>query len=138
MVLAYDTDVEAHLGRSLTAAEDEQVDALLEEASDLVIGYCKKDFEPYPYPAAVTRVVAAVVARSLLAASSGDPFVQQQSAGPFSIGRSAAAASGDVWLTAADKIKLRPYRLGGGLGSAQLVGERYEITVADESSSSSS
>jgi hypothetical protein len=128
MALAYDTDVEARLGRDLTAAEDEQVDTLLDEASDLVIGYCHTDFEPgNPYPEPVTRVVAGMVARTLLASAVDDPFTEQQANGPFSRTRSAAATTGDVWLTGADKIKLRPYRVGGGLSSAQLVGERYTI-----------
>lgn len=131
MALADADDVEAHLGRPLSDAEEAQVDSLLEESSDLVIGYCHSAFDgDEDPPSAVARVVAGITARSLIAAAS-DPFVQQQSAGPFSIGRSAAAASGDVWLTAADKVKLRPYRVGGGMTSVQLVGERYDI--ADDS-----
>ena len=126
MALATDTDVIAHLGRPLNDAEQAKIAALLNEASDLVIGYCGTDFTPAPYPGAVVRVVAAVAARSLLAGSSaGGGMVQQQSAGPFSVTLSSAASSGDVWLTAADKIKLRPYRRGGGLTSVPLAGERH-------------
>lgn len=134
MALASSDDVIDHLGRDLTTTEAAQVDAVLDEASDLIIGYCRTDFEPSPYPGAVIRVTAAVASRALIAASAGDPFVQQQTAGPFSLTRNAAAASGDVWLTGADKIKLRPYRRGGGLTSVELVGERYTITKSSSSS----
>jgi len=128
VALAIEADVEAQLGRTLTSAETAQITSLLENASDLVIGYCRDDFEPYPHPDTVTRVVAGVAARALLAGNSPDPFAQQMSAGPFASTRTSGAASGDVWLTAADKIKLRRFRKGGGLTSVQFVGERYEIS----------
>src|SRR5690606_27101153 len=121
------SDVEDRLGRDLTAAEDQVVDARLEDASAVVVGYCRQDFAPGPYPDAVVGVVAKMVARSLERAAAGSEFVGQQAAGPFSVSYSAATSGGDVWLTAADKLALRPYRLGGGLTSVQLVGERYRI-----------
>lgn len=135
MALATDEDVEARLGRELTEAETLRVDALLDDASAIVIGYCGTDFEPAPYPTAVVGVVAKMVARALARGSSaGGEFVDQQAAGPFSARYSASTSTGDMWLTAADKLALRPHRRGGGMTSVQLVGERYEITDEDDES----
>lgn len=127
MALATTGDVEARLGRALEPSEAERAVAILDDASATVIGYCNQDFSAAPYPAAVTGVVAKMAARTLLAAANSGGFVQQQMAGSFMVQYSSGAASGDVWLTASDKLALRPYRLGGGLTSVQLVGERYEI-----------
>ena len=108
--------------------ELDRVDSLLVRASGLVIGYTGQDFEPAPYPEAVESVAAGMVARVLTAGASAPVFAEQQNAGPFGIRYSGDVASGDVWLSKADKLILRPYRKGGGLSSVQFVGERYEIT----------
>lgn len=126
MTLATQQDVEDRLGRELTDAEEAGIDARLADASAVVIGYTGQDFEPSPCPDAVVGVVAKMVARSLTASESVG-FVTQQTAGPFNVSYNASAATGDVWLTAADKLALRPYRRGGGMTSVQMVGERYEI-----------
>lgn len=138
MALATKADVEARLGRDLTEAEageaDAYVNARLEDASDIVIGYCGQDFEPAPYPSAVVGVVAKMVARAYVRGSvAGGEFAEQQNAGPFGIRYSASTSGGDMWLTAADKLALRGLRRGGGLTSVQLVGERYDITEDDGS-----
>lgn len=125
MALAADTDVETALGRDLTDAEAARVDALLDEASDLVIGFKGNDFEPAPYPDRVVRVVAGMVARVFTRGTTVTEFADQQTAGPFSVRFSADSSSGGVWMTRADKIKLRG--TAGGLTSTQLVGDRYEI-----------
>ena len=139
MALATQADVEARLRRSLTTAEELSIEADLDDASAAVIGYCRQDFEPAPYPTAVVGVVAKMVARSYTRTdSSAGGFVEQQNAGPFGVRYSSASSVGDMWLTAGDKLALRPYRIGGGLVSVQAIGERYEITEDDESSSSSS
>lgn len=133
MALATKPDVEARLGRELTEAEagtaDARVDALLDDASAVVIGYCGTDFEPSPYPSAVVGVVAKMVARVYArGATAGGEFAEQQNAGPFGVRYSSSASTGDVWLTAADKLALRSLRRGGGITSVQFVGERYSIT----------
>lgn len=127
MALATQTDVEARLGRLATAAEAARLPSLLTDASAAVIGYCGRDFEPAPYPETVTGVVAKMVVRTLLAGEA-NAFVDQQSAGPFSVRYNVNASSGDVYLTKADKLALRPHRFGGGLSSIGLVGDRYCIT----------
>lgn len=128
MALATQADVEARLGRALTADEATRIPSLLDDASALVIGWTGQDFEPAPYPDAVIGVVGGMVARAVNAAALGPVMPEQQAAGPFSVRYPTAATSGDVWLSASDKIKLRPHRRGGGLTSVQMVGDRYDIT----------
>lgn len=130
MALATQADVAARLGRQLSAGELPRVDALVFDASALVVGYCRQDFEPAPYPATVAGVVARMAARVM---AQGDvvPGLESttEGAGPFSRGfKYGGGSSGDVWLSATDKVMLRAYRLGGGLTSVQLVGDRYDIT----------
>lgn len=138
MALATNADVEARLGRDLTEAEEGRAEALLDDASAIVIGYCGTDFEPPPYPSAVVGVVAKMVARTLSRGEvTGGEFAEQQNAGPFGVRYSSASSAGDMWLTAADKLALRPWRRGGGMVSVGLVSERYDF-ADDESSSSSS
>lgn len=130
MALATQEDVEARLGRDLDASEELRAPSLLDDASALVIGYCRQDFEPAPYPTSVAGVVARMVARAL-SQGSITPGLESatENAGPFSRGfKYGGGSSGDVWLSATDKTMLRGYRLGGGLTSVQLVGERYNIT----------
>lgn len=125
MAFATDADIEAALGRTLSSGEDASVGALLEEATDLLIGYL--GCEPDPVPDAVKRVCARMVARVFAqAASSSAPVVGasqvQQTAGPFSTSSSFASgtSTGAPWLAAADKIALRPHRCGGGFASVPL------------------
>lgn len=127
MALATQADVEDRLGRAATTDEAARLPSLLSDASAAVIGYCGQDFEPAPYPEAVVGVVAKMAARSLSAGAAA-AFVDQQSAGPFSVRYNANVSSGDVYLTKADKLALRSHRLGGGLSSIGLVGDRYTIT----------
>lgn len=123
-------DVEARLGRPLTTEETTRLPALISDAAAEVEGYCRQEFgvpEGTPVPAAVVGVVAKMVARQLIANNEtiGGAFVDQQVTGPFTVHINANASSGDAWLTAADKLALRKYRIGGGLTSTGLVSERY-------------
>lgn len=127
MALATLADVTARLGRDLSDAEAARLPSLLSDATALLIGYTGQDFEPAPYPEAVVGVCAKMVARNLLAGANPTPFATQQGAGPFSVTYNSDAASGDVWMTAADKMALRPYRLGGGMRTVKMVGEQYTI-----------
>lgn len=129
--LATQADVEARLGRVLSDAEAARLPALLTDASAILTGYLGQDYSlviaPLVIPDAVIGVTAKMVARNLLADVGPAPFATQQSAGTFSVTYNSDAASGDVWLTAADKLALRPFRRGSGLSSVLLVGERYKI-----------
>ena len=60
MAFAAAADVTAALGRSLTSAESGRVSNLLDQATDLVVGY-GIDIAIDPVPGAVTRVVASMV-----------------------------------------------------------------------------
>lgn len=111
MSLASDADVEAALGRELTEAED--VSTLLEEASDLVIGYL--GHEPDPAPDPVARVVATMVAAVL---SKPATTTADYGASGYNVVREVATVKVGVesqtttgpWLTASLKMRLRPYR----------------------------
>lgn len=115
--LASADDVEARLGRPLTPAEAGRVDGLIDEASALVIGYLGCDpSDPGPVPPAVTIVTSRMVARTLQQAEAQTPVSGEQAVtntvGPFSQTRQfvAGTTGGQPWLSAADKVALRPYR----------------------------
>jgi len=109
MALATSDDVEAALGRSLT----EDVDTLLEEASDLVVGYLHTT--PDPVPGAVARVVATMVVAVL---NKPEVSTADYDAGGYNMVREAAAVRVGVesattsgpWLTNALRQRLNPYR----------------------------
>ena len=104
MALATSDDVEAALGRTFT----EDVDFLLEEASDLVVAYL--GCTPDPIPPAVVRVVAAMAAATLTRPAPVVEGAQALNAGPFGIRFTPDASSRGPWLTAALKSRLNPFR----------------------------
>lgn len=113
MIPATKADVEKFTG-DLTEADEARLEGLLEEASDLVEGYCSREFaEPFPGP--VVRRTARIVARAL---GVDDEQIgmesSQMSAGPFQRTQnySADSTSGGAWLTKGDKLVLRRYRRG--------------------------
>ncbi|HET6869848.1 MAG TPA: hypothetical protein VFH80_28300 [Solirubrobacteraceae bacterium] len=126
MALATLDDVQTRLGRPLTADERVRLPSLLDDATALVVGFTGQDFTS-PYPTAVVGVVAKAAARVISAAASAPAFAEQQQAGPFSVRFNTNAASGDVWLTSADKTALRPYRRSGGMTSVGLYSDRYSV-----------
>lgn len=121
--------VEGALGRDLTAGEEAKVDALIDEAGDLLHGYLSIDYRAETsVPDAVGRVAARIVARSFEQAESVGVFGAESTtdqAGPFSQTRrfAAGSTSGSVWLDAKDKLKLRPFRVGGGFRSVSVESE---------------
>jgi hypothetical protein len=116
MPLASEADVENALGRSLTSTED--VSTLLEEASDLVVGYL--GYTPDPVPTPVARVAATMVAAVLTKPAL--TVADYNQGGANSIGYNTVRESASVrvgvesatttgpWLTASLKMRLRPYR----------------------------
>lgn len=128
--LATADDVTAALGRALTTEETAQAPALLDEASDLVLGYLGADptdttTDPATVPGAVSRVVARMVARVFGQTATTDAFGSEgttETMGPFSqtVRFAAGTTSGQPWLAATDKVALRPYRSGGGMRSVPL------------------
>lgn len=113
MTLATKADVEKFTG-TLTEDEEALLQGLLEEASDLVEGYCYREFtEPIPGP--VTRRVARIVARAMGVEEEQLGLEStQMSAGPFQRTQnySADSTAGGAWLTKGDKLVLRRYRRG--------------------------
>ncbi len=125
MALATQPDVEASLGRPLSAEEAARVVGLLEEASDLVIGYLHPCPIPDPTPAAIKRVAATMVATSIRRPALQPEGATTLGAGPYNVGISEAASSAAPYLTAALKARLAPFRCGNGMVSMPLVSERY-------------
>lgn len=111
MALASEEDVEAALGRPLADSED--VTTLLEEASDLVIGYLGREPDPVPDPVArvVATMVAAVISKPAVTTAdygaSGYNVMREVAA--VKVGVESATTTGP-WLTASLKMRLRPYR----------------------------
>lgn len=123
MLLASRADVLARMGdRDLDQVDDSRTTALLEEASALVEGYLRR--VPEPVPDAVRLVVARMVTRALSRGegidAAADSFSQQ--AGPYSVTTHYASDSlgGGVWLSAQDKLALRPFRRFNGVVSVGL------------------
>lgn len=115
MAFATDDDVSEALGRSLTSSEAAVVDSLLEQATDLVIGYGI----PYaidPVPGAVTRVVATMVTAVFskpsitIADYDASGYSSAREAAGVHVGMESATTSGP-WLTNALKERLKPYRV---------------------------
>lgn len=112
MPLASEDDVENALGRPLASSED--VTTLLEEASDLVVGYLGHTPDPVPDP--VSRVVATMVVAVLTKPSTSasdygqaDGYNVVRESMTVKVGIESATTTGP-WLTAALKLRLKPYR----------------------------
>lgn len=122
MVLARREDVETRLGRTLSPDEEPLVSGLLEEASELVIGWLR--CTPDPVPDGVRIVVSRMVSRLLtqaageLGAPNGASSVQA-SAGPYQITRNygSDSSSNAPWLSRADKTILRRFSCRGRVGN---------------------
>ena len=111
MPLASEGDVENALGRTLASSED--VTTLLEEASDLVVGYLGHTPDPVPDP--VSRVVATMIAAVLTKPATNttdygaNGYNVARETMPVKVGVESATTTGP-WLTAALKLRLKPYR----------------------------
>lgn len=122
MALATQADVEAELRRDLTVDEESGVATELDKASDLVLGYLRQT-PPTPTPGPIVRVVAEMVAAVFSRSADTPQDVTTQGAGPFSSGFVAGSTSRGPWLTAAQKIRLRPWRIS--MVATPMVGEGY-------------
>lgn len=116
--LATEQDVERLLGRALTSDEAARViPGLLSEASDTVRGHLFPSGVGTPIPEAVSTVVARMVIRALRVDPNADAGLtsHQWTAGPYQGTETydVDSRSGGVWLTAQDKLRLRPFKAGG-------------------------
>lgn len=122
-------DVSLRLGRELTASETARVPGLSDEAEALVGGHLGCDIS-VPAPKAVVLVASRMVARVLAQDASGSAAIGvaqvSMTAGPFSRQQTMqdGSGSGAPWLERSDKVKLRPYRCGGGMVSVGLTSEQ--------------
>ncbi len=111
MPLASEDDVENALGRPLASSED--VTTLLEEASDLVVGYL--GYTPDPVPDPVSRVVATMISAVLTKPATNNAdygsngYNVARESMTVKVGVESATTTGP-WLTAALKMRLKPYR----------------------------
>lgn len=120
MPFATSDDVQVRLSRSLSDPDWDWVDALLEDATALVIGYLGTDLEPGPYPQAAVSVTAQMVARVLSTPVAAG--IESQTTGPFAVSYSSGVQSGGPWLSQSDRQTLRALR--GGSTSTSVVSER--------------
>ena len=126
MAFAAAADVTAALGRSLTSAESGRVSNLLDQATDLVVGY-GIDIAIDPVPGAVTRVVASMVVAVFtkpsinIADYDASGYRTSSETAAVHVGTESATTEGP-WLTASQKMRLNPYRTGG-MNQVQLVSE---------------
>lgn len=121
MSLATATDVAARLGRDLDTDETARVEGLLEEASELVEGWCNRSFTD-PVPSGVRIVTSRMVARVFSGPDSSDlgftvpPGAEstQVSAGSFQMSHryGSDSSSGSPWLSKSDRVMLRRWRRG--------------------------
>ena len=112
MSLAIQDDVRAALRRDLTENEEVGIEALLEEASDLVRGYLHPYQIPTQTPSPIVRVVASMAAAVLSRPTAILPETQSLTADSYGVTFADGATSPGPRLTAAFKERLRPYRPG--------------------------
>jgi len=126
VAFASSADVTAALGRSLTSAESGRVSNLLDQATDLVVGY-GVDIAIDPVPGAVTRVVASMVVAVFtkpsinIADYDTTGYRSSSETASVRVGMESATTEGP-WLTASQKMRLNPYR-AGGMNQIQMVSE---------------
>ncbi|AXQ62840.1 head-to-tail adaptor [Gordonia phage Angelique] len=126
--LATRTDVETRLQRPLTDSEVAAVPGLLEEAAVEILEFCGVDtFDPVPDTVRVvaSRMVARVLSGSTTVGgveipSTASEVDMRASAFQFSGRFDADRSSGGVWLTKADRRKLRRYSNHAGAFSVDL------------------
>jgi hypothetical protein len=112
-------DIATRLARTLTTAEEEQADLLLEQAIAAVADACGKDDDwsaaLTPIPAALAGIVIEVVARAI----SAPVGVRSQSLGQWSESYPDQLAQG-LQLTPAEERRARRIVFGSNSGSATL------------------
>ncbi|AHB79544.1 head-to-tail adaptor [Mycobacterium phage Validus] len=110
-------------GRPEVAESLQEVDDLLQEASDLVEGHLYPCPVPTPTPGPISRVVAAMVAEALTRPREILPETESLTADGFGVTFTPGASSPRPYLTAALKVRLRPYC--SGMVSVEMGSERF-------------
>ncbi len=130
MALTDQAEVERQLGRELTDEELATLPGLLDEASDLVLGYLGLDTAPDPVPDAVARATASMVVAVYTRPASVPLNAEQQNAGIYGVRYTTGSTSGSPWLSNAIKMRLDPYRTG--MVTMSMVSERNGYSGDDE------
>lgn len=105
----------------ISSADEAGVEALMEEALDLIEGYTRQDFRAQGVlPDPVARVVVRMVSRTLEQEQGGlaippNASNLSQTAGAYTrnIGFESGSTSGGVWLSRQDRLRLRRWLAGG-------------------------
>lgn len=121
--LASEDDVRAALRRDLTTTESTWVDSLLDECSDLVIGYLDPYEMPDPVPGPIVRVTAALAAAVFNRPANILPETQSLTADSYGVTFASGTTSPGPYLTDGMKRRLSPYKSGAGV--ATLSSERF-------------
>lgn len=98
--------------RSLSSSEKDTAEVLLGDASALLRSFCRSldsDIaDGSVEPVVVEAIVCAMVRRSMNVSDDGFGVSSfQESAGPFSMSRSFASPTGDMYVTTSEKQRLR-------------------------------
>lgn len=117
MAFATDDDVSDALGRPLTSSQAAVVDNLLEQASDLIIGYgvpADVDDSRGAVKRVCASMVKAVFDKPAINVADYDATGYRTSAetATVRVGMESVTSSGP-WLTKSQKVVLAPYRSGG-------------------------
>lgn len=117
MALASEEHVQSALRRELTDSELVWIDGLLEECSDLVIGYLDPYVVPDPVPGPIVRVTALCAAAVLKRPDNILPGTESLTADSYGVTFSNGSTSLGPYLTDAMKRRLDPYRVSAGVSS---------------------
>lgn len=111
------------MGKHELAESLQEADEPLQEASDLVIGYLWPSTPPEPTPPTISRVVGTMVATALTRPTEILPETESLTADGFGATFTPGSTSPGPYLTAALKVRLRPYC--SGMSSVAMGSERY-------------
>lgn len=116
-------------GRALTDAERANLAAgdLLDEATDLVVGYLYPNPVPTPTPDTIVRVVALMATAVINRPSSMVPNAQSLNASAYGVTFEAGTTNPGPYLTQALKLRLAPFRGNNGMSVVGLEGESCGI-----------
>lgn len=89
---------------AFTSEERPRVEAVLDDASDVIMTYCPLWAEASP--ATLRRITCAIAKRALLGADTAGVSQSTQTAGPYTESFSYSNPAGDLYLTKAEKQAL--------------------------------
>ena len=118
-----DVDLILPVGEEIPSEAGDLLETLLEEATDLVIGYLDREFDDAEVPDAVRRVVARVALRMVIDEPTNPGSESEvELMGPFShtINWAKDAQSRTAYLTDAEKLRLDRFKLFPATGAVHV------------------